>query len=198
MTNYGALSAVAMLLLAGVAAEAETENGAPLYRQLPGGRLTFTFVQAGAAAEGEFGSFSTQLRFDPGHPADARLDVTVQVSSLDTRDKDRDATLAGADFFDATDLPTARFVATQFQPAAAGRYDVAGKLTLRGVTRDLTIPLTVRATGGGRLEISGEVALQRLDFGIGRGEWQSTEWVGNEVRVRYKVPLGPANGDAGK
>ena len=42
---------------------------------------------------------------------------------------------------------------------------------------------------GNGCELSGEVTIKRLDFGVGQGEWQSTEWVGNEVKLQYKVPL---------
>jgi polyisoprenoid-binding protein YceI len=67
-----------------------------------------------------------------------------------------------------------------------------GKLTLRGVTRELRVPLTIRKVGAG-LEISGEVTVRRLDYGVGQGEWKSTEWVGNDVKLQYKVPLVPAD-----
>ena len=74
---------------------------------------------------------------------------------------------------------------------ADGGLEAVGKLTLRGVTRDLRLPLTIRESAGG-LEISGETTIKRLDYGVGQGEWKSTEWVGDEVKLQYKVPLAKA------
>ena len=56
------------------------------------------------------------------------------------------------------------------------------------MTRDLRLPLKISATATG-LELSGETAIKRLDYGVGQGEWKSTEWVGDEVKIHYKVAL---------
>lgn len=163
-------------------------EGAAHFTQAPGtGSLTFSFLQAGAENHGSFGQFSTELTYDPRNPATGTLEVTVQMSSLETQDKDRNDTLAGPDLFDTKKYPTARYVASSFVKSGAG-LEAVGKLTLRGVTRHLRIPLNLRAAGSD-YELSGEVTIKRLDYGIGQGEWQSTEWVGNEVKLQYKVPL---------
>ena len=65
----------------------------------------------------------------------------MQIASLDTQDKDRDDTLAGADLFDAKKFPTAQYVASSLAKRADGGLEAVGKLTLRGVTRDLRLPL---------------------------------------------------------
>jgi polyisoprenoid-binding protein YceI len=182
ITNY-----LAALLLAfagpGLAADAASR-----YSQLAGGSLTFTFVQAGAQSQGSFQRFATSLRYDAANPAAGSLEVTVQIGSLDTQDKDRNDLLAGPDLFDTRKYPTAKFVADSFARRADGQLEAVGKLTLRGVTRDLRLPLTIRDTPGG-VELSGEVTIKRLDYGVGQGEWQATETVGDEVRLQYKVPL---------
>jgi polyisoprenoid-binding protein YceI len=110
------------------------------------------------------------------------------MASLDTQDKDRNDMLAGADLFDVQKYPTAQYVANSFAKRANGQLEAAGKLTLRGVTRDLRIPLTIRDTPNG-VELSGEVTIERLDYGVGQGDWRATDSVGNEVKVQFKVPL---------
>lgn len=182
MTNYPRRLAGALLLCAAGPGLAAT------YTQAPGGSLTFTFQQAGAESRGSFKQFATRLDFDETKPATGRLEVKVQVASLDTQDEDRDTTLASPELFDATKFPVATFAATSFAKRADGRFDAVGKLTLRGVTKDLRLPLAlVPATNGYKL--SGETTIRRLDYGIGQGEWQSTEWVGDEVKLRYEVAL---------
>lgn len=200
--NYVTVSAVlaTLALLGGSAAIAaaapdmapSSGAAAARYVQKPGtGTLTFSFVQAGADTPGSFRQFATGMTWDAKNPAAGRLDVTVQVASLETQDKDRDDTLASADLFDAKKYPTAQFTAGSFEKRPDGGLVAVGKLTLRGVTRDLRLPLTIRENTGG-IEISGETTLKRLDFGVGQGEWKSTEWVGDEVKLRYQVPLARA------
>ena len=189
MTNYLCLLAAAVAF-AGAAA---TGTGAAHYTQAPGsGSLTFSFTQAGAENRGSFREFATDLTYDANNPAAGSLKVTVQVASLDTRDKDRDDTLAGADLFDVKKYPTATYVANAFAKTADGRLEAVGKLTLRGVTRDLRIPLNLRVAGSG-YELSGEVTVKRLDYGVGQGDWQATDMAGNEVKLQYKVPLARSN-----
>ena len=195
MTNFTATLLSMVSLGAGACwaggtppAPATPAPAAARYVQAAGGSLGFTFVQADAAATGSFKGFSIELTYDASHLETSTLKVTVQISSLDTQDKDRDDTLKSADMFDAQKYPTAQYVATWFAKRANGGLEAVGKLTLRGVTHELRLPLTLRTTAGG-VEISGEASLKRLDFGIGQGDWKSTEWVGNEVKLRYKVPL---------
>ena len=78
-----------------------------------------------------------------------------------------------------------------FARRADGGLEAVGKLTLRGVTRELRIPVTLRPIADG-LELSGETRIRRLDYGVGQGDWQATDWVGNDVRLQYKVKLAKA------
>jgi polyisoprenoid-binding protein YceI len=192
MTNYlAALWAAVLFAGASVSATpAGTGSNAttPRFTQAPGGSLTFSFMQAGAESHGSFRQFATELGYDEKNPAAGSLKVTVQIASLDTQDKDRDDALAGAELFDAKKYPTAQYLANSLVKRADGGLEAVGKLTLRGVTRDLRVPLRIQNAAGG-VELSGEVTIKRLDFGVGQGEWKSTEWVGDDVKLQYKVPL---------
>jgi polyisoprenoid-binding protein YceI len=209
MTNYLAALAAVTVLSAGACSAAESPATRPAaaatpappkpaaaatatatrYAQVPGsGSLTFAFMQAGAENLGSFRQFVTELAYDAKQPEAGTLEVTVQMASLDTQDKDRNDMLAGADLFDVQKYPTAQYVANSFAKRANGQLEAAGKLTLRGVTRDLRIPLTIRDTPNG-VELSGEVTIERLDYGVGQGDWRATDSVGNEVKVQFKVPL---------
>lgn len=156
------------------------------------GSLTFSFSQGGATNTGSFKQFATELRYDEKNLGGSSLKVTVQIASLATQDSERDETLKSADFFDAQKFPTAQFAASSLAKTANGGIEAIGKLTIRGVTRDLRLPLTLRAAGNG-VELSGEVSLKRLDYGVGQGEWKATDTVGDTVKLQYKVPLTRAN-----
>ncbi len=169
------------------AADARAAAPARYVQASSGSALTFTFTQLGAATEGRFRQFTTALTYDEKNPEASSLEVTVQIASIDTQDGERDDVLATPELFDASKFPTATFVAGSLARAAAG-LEAPGRLTMRGVTKELRLPLTIRTTATG-LELSGETTIRRLDFGIGQGEWRSTESVGDEVKVRYKVAL---------
>jgi len=169
-------------------APAASAGSAPHWVQAPGSSLTFTFDQAGAASKGSFKQFSTELAYDAKAPTSGSLNVKIQIASIDTQDQERNDTLASADLFDTKKYPTAQYVASSFARTASGGLEAVGKLTLRGVTRDLRLPLKITPTTTG-LELSGATAIRRLDYGVGQGDWQSTEGVADEVKVQYKVAL---------
>jgi polyisoprenoid-binding protein YceI len=188
LTDYRRTLLPALMLFA-VAVSASDAPLLPRYVQAPAGSsLAFTFDQAGAASKGTFGKFTTELRFDEKTPVAGNLDVKIEMASVDTQDKERDEMLAGADLFDTQKFPSAQYVASSFARRADGGIESVGKLTLRGVTRDLRLPLKITRTANG-LELSGEASIKRLDYGVGQGDFQSTESVGDEVRLQYKVVL---------
>jgi polyisoprenoid-binding protein YceI len=191
MANY--IKALLLgLLLTGSASAADPAGGAPggtKYQQAnSGSSLTFTFTQLDAASTGQFKTFATELRYDEAHPEQGSLVVRVMIDSLDTQDGERDGTLKGADLFDAKKYPAATFAANSLVRNATGGLEAVGKLTIRGVSRDLRLPITLKPTANG-MELSGQTTIKRLDFGVGQGEWKSTDSVGDDVKIQYKVAL---------
>jgi polyisoprenoid-binding protein YceI len=150
-------------------------------------------MQAGAQNKGRFTRFPVVFDFAPDNLAASRLEVTVDMNSLDTGDQERDDNLRDTDLFAVKKFPQAHYSATQFTKTANG-YEAQGKLTLRGVTREVRVPFSFRtATENGAAVgyMSGKTSLRRLDFGVGQGDWKSTEWVGNDVGVSFTVRLTP-------
>jgi polyisoprenoid-binding protein YceI len=158
--------------------------------------LDYQFVQADAQNKGKFSRFTATLDFSPDNLAASKLDVIVQIASVDTGDKERDDTLKSADLFAVDKFPQARFTSSQITRTANG-YEAVGKLTLRGVTRDMHVPFAWKSAneaGKPTGYLSGKTTLKRLDFGVGQGDWKSTEWVGNDVPVSYSLRLVAAPG----
>jgi polyisoprenoid-binding protein YceI len=153
--------------------------------------LEFAFTQAGALNKGHFGRFPVTMDFSADNLAASRLEVGVDVTSLDTGDKDRDDTLRGADLFSVSKFPQAHFSAAQIAKTATG-FEASGKLTIRGVTRDTRVPFTFRSAseaGAAVGYMSGKVTIRRLDFGVGQGDWKATDQVGNDVTVSFALRL---------
>lgn len=189
------LAGLAACLLAGAAADAgpsPAPAAAPHYvLDAAKSTLQFTFTQAGAKNQGAFRRFSVAFDFAPDNLAASRLEVTIDVASLDTGDGERDGTLRDTDLFSVKKFPQARFSATTITRTAAG-YEAVGKLTIRDVTRDLRVPFTFRTAaeqGVNAGYMSGAVTIRRLDFGVGQGDWKATDQVGNDVGVSFSLRL---------
>jgi polyisoprenoid-binding protein YceI len=152
-------------------------------------RLEFVGVQAGAEFKGAFRKFTAAVDFAPDDLPNSRFDVQVDLNSVDSMDKDRDTTIRGSDIFDVAHFPTAHYVTRSIAKTAAG-YTAVGALTLRGVTKDVTIDFQfVPGAAGAKLDGSGK--LKRLDFGAGQGDWKSTEWVADAVKITFSLTLKP-------
>lgn len=144
--------------------------------------LTFGFKQMGVPLEGRFKKFDAQLDFDPKKPEAGRIAFKVDLASVSLGDPSYDKELAGAPWFDTKRNGSATFVSSAIKPTGAGRYDVAGKLTIKGATRDIIVPITL-AQG----VATGSVPIKRLDFKIGDGDWADTSVVANDVTVKFKL-----------
>lgn len=154
------------------------------------GTLDFVATQAGARFQGHFREFAVRLDFDSLLPANARLDVTITMRSADTADADRDEVLHGADFFSVAQFPRAEYHAAGFKRDGKA-WVASGMLTLRGVTKPLIVRFELEPSSS-ELRMKGSSTVQRLEFGVGQGEWASTAWIGNPVDVDFDLRLRPA------
>ena len=153
-------------------------------------KLTFIATQAGGEFEGRFTRFAPSINFDPGDLAHSRFSVEIDATSAATGEAERDNTLKGKDFFAVQQWPAARFEAAAFRAVGQGAFEASGRLTLRDVTRDIRLPFSFKPAADGRTAtLTGGTTLQRLDFGVGQGEWQDTQWVGNPVRIHFELLL---------
>jgi polyisoprenoid-binding protein YceI len=180
--------AAATLLAAALAASASAAPGA-YSADAAGGELAFTGVQAGAEFKAVFHKFTANIQFAPDALGAASFDVLIDLASVDSQDKDRDTTIRGPDIFDVAHWPTAHYVTRSFAKTATG-YAATGTLTLRGVTRDVPLDFQFTSTGAGA-RLVGTAKLKRLDFGAGQGDWKSTQWIADEVKISFTLSLAP-------
>lgn len=174
----------ALLLSASLAVSA----GTPYVVDEAMSTLNFTATQTGAAVEGQFKKFTATIVFADANLAQSKFDVTIDVKSIDTGEDDRDDTLRGSDLFAANKFPTAKFVTTSFTKKSNGQYEALGKLTIRDVTKDVRLPFTF-TKGAAESLLKGGLTLNRLDYGVGQGEWKDTAYVANEVKVSFSLKL---------
>jgi polyisoprenoid-binding protein YceI len=183
--RVGTLATAALLLIASAAQSATAWVSDPARS-----RLEFSGTLSGGTFDGSFTRFQPEITFDPADLAGSRFHVTIETASADTQDADRDAILKGTEFFAVERWPVARFEAGRFTAAGPGRYTAQGKLTLRDVTRDVTLNFTFKpAADRATATLAGGAAINRLDFGVGQGDWRDTKWVGDEVKIRFDLLL---------
>jgi polyisoprenoid-binding protein YceI len=143
---------------------------------------------------GRFTDFAGTIQFDPAHPEASHVDVIIQAASIYTAERDRDAHLRSADFFDTDRFPTLTFKSTSITPRGDNTYDVAGDLTIRGVTRPVTLAASYLGTaqdpwGNTKFVFEGELTLKRKDFGLTWNAALETGGflLGDEVKVMLEV-----------
>jgi polyisoprenoid-binding protein YceI len=143
---------------------------------------------------GRFTDFAGTIQFDPAHPEASHVHVVIQVASIDTAERDRDAHLRSADFFDVERFPTLTFTSTSVTPRGDNRYDVAGGLTIHGVTRPVTIEGVYLGSaqdpwGNTKSVFEGELTLNRKDYGLTWNAALETGGflVGDEVKVTLEI-----------
>jgi len=143
---------------------------------------------------GRFTDFAGTIQFDPAHAEESRIDVVIQAGSIDTAERDRDVHLRSADFFDVEQFPTLTFKSRSITPRGDNTYDVAGDLTIHGVTKPVTLDATYLGAaqdpwGNMRSVFEGELTLNRKDYGLTWNAALETGGflVGDEVKVTLAV-----------
>lgn len=165
-----------------VAATAETV--------LPGkSEIAFTIKQMGVNFDGRFKAWKADIVFKPAALDQSKADIDVDLASLDLASADSEAEARGPQWFDTKKFPVAHFASSSFRSLGGDRYEVAGKLTLKGVTRDVTVPIIVKGAAGGARVAEGTFVLKRLEYKIGEGEWADTATVADGINVRVRMTL---------
>lgn len=168
-------------------------QAAPLWTVQEESELRFVASQQGQPVEGRFAGFTATIAFDRDELASSSIEVEIDVASVATAHADRDQALRSKAFFDAATWPTARFVGERIVHAGGGTYLAEGRLQIRDVDQAVTLPfeLTIEdhPDDPDRLlaRAEGELAISRLAYGVGQGEWESTATVGDEVTIQLSI-----------
>lgn len=150
--------------------------------------IRFAAKQMGVATEGRFRKFGAELEFDPARPEMARARIEVELGSIDLGNEDGEIEVRRKPWFNVDAFPKASFTGAGAKALGGGKFELAGKLAIKGVTQEVVLPFTVRQEGA-NLVAEGAYPLKRLEFKIGEGAWSDTDTVANEVLVRYRVHL---------
>lgn len=183
MARPAALLALALSTLSGVpAAFAADQTLVPAQSE-----LTFVAKQLGVPLNGRFKSFTAQSAFDPKAPQTSKIAFQIDLGSVAVS-ADADTELVKPEWFNTAKFPKATFQSSAIKALGGGRYEVAGKLAIKGQARDLVVPMQL-SQAGALSTATGGFALKRLDFKVGDGDWADTSIVANDVQVKFKIVL---------
>jgi polyisoprenoid-binding protein YceI len=146
---------------------------------------------------GDFSKMSGTVAYDPKNVAATKIQATIDVNSINTRDAKRDDHLRSADFFDAAKFPTMTFQSKRVAPAGNGKLNVVGDLTLHGVTKEVTLvvegptPEVKDPWGGTRMGASATTKISRRDFGLTWNKNLDTGGVviGDDVNITLEIEM---------
>ena len=150
--------------------------------------ISFVSKQMGVPVEGRFKQFTAQLAFDPKQPDAAKIAFTIQTGSASFGAAETDAEVPKAAWFNVAKFPQAGFQSASVKALGGGKFEVRGKLAIKGATQDVVVPVSVTQAGAISTAV-GSFAIKRLDFKIGEGEWADTSMVTNDVQIKFKLAL---------
>jgi len=186
--HFTALFAIAALTGAAAA------HAAPLKLDGAKSTVTATFKQMNVPVDARFGKFTGAIDFDAAKPDTGKASVEIDIASFDLGSPEYNQEVLKKEWFNAAQFPKASFVSTGIKASAGApagtRYDVAGKLTIKGKTADVHFPLTVKKDGKAQT-FDGTLPIKRLTYNIGEGEWKDTGMVADEVVIKFHFVTAP-------
>ena len=150
----------------------------------PGGKLGFTANWNGEAINGSFSNWTAAISFSPDALDTSVIDVSIDLASVSTGDSQRDGSLTGSDFFDTANFARATYRATSFKALGGDRYRADGTLTLRGKGKAVPLAFTLTIDGN-RASARGTATVDRTVFGVGQGDYASTDEIAAPVAIAF-------------
>ena len=150
--------------------------------------ITFVTKQMGVPLEGHFKKFDALISFDTAKPDAAKIGFTVDSGSATLGSPESDAELPKAAWFNVAKFPQATFQSNSVKALGSGKYQVSGKLTIKGNVKDIDVPVTLTQAGA-VTTANGQFVLKRLAYKIGEGEWADTSMVADDVQVKFKLAI---------
>src|SRR5471032_2788651 len=151
-------------------------------------QITFSIKEMGVTVEGKFTKWTADIAFDPKKPEAGKVAFTIATGSATLGAPETDAEVPKPEWFNVAKFPNATFASTSIKAKGGGKYDVAGKLSVKGTTKDVVVPIALTQAGAATTA-TGTFTIKRNDFKIGEGEWTDTSQLADEVLVKFKIAL---------
>jgi polyisoprenoid-binding protein YceI len=179
---------LAVTLLAAAVHVAPAQAQAPAKLVPAQSEVSFVTKQMGVPVEGKFKKFDAQINLDPKKPESGSVAFSIDTGSATLGVPESDAEMPKAIWFNVAKFPQAHFKSTAIKGLGNGKFEVTGKLDIKGNARDVVVPVQITQSGGNSTA-TGSFLIKRLDFKIGEAEWADTTVVANDVTVKFKLAL---------
>ena len=143
--------------------------------------LAFVYKQMGVPIDGSFKKFAVQLYFDPARLSAAKAVLDIDLASIDAGSDDANDEVVRKEWFNTKAFPHAKFESSTFKSLGANRYEVTGKMTIKGRSQTVSAPFTFNSQG----LVDGAFVLKRADYAIGEGSWSDFGTVANEIQIKF-------------
>jgi polyisoprenoid-binding protein YceI len=153
--------------------------------------IRFQSKQMGASVEGRFRRWKANIVFLPKDLARSKADFDIELGSIDLASDESETEVKRPLWFDTAKFPVAHFSSSAIKDLGGDKYEVAGQLTVKGITHDAIVPITLKKDAAGNSVAEGSFVLKRLDYKIGEGQWADPSTVANDVLVRIRMVLPP-------
>ena len=151
--------------------------------------IRFISRQMGVNVEGRFRKWKANVDFRPKDLAKSKAEFEIDLASIDLASEESETEIRRPRWFDTAKFPVATFQSTAMKDLGGDRYEVSGKLTLKGTVQDEKIPIEVKKDAAGNSVATGEFTIKRLAFNIGDGQWADPSVVADDVIVRVRMVL---------
>lgn len=149
-------------------------------------RLGFTTYWQNSPVEGLFRKWRADIRFDPDDLSGSSVNVVIETGSVDTNYNERDMEIRKPDWLSVVKFPAATFSATQFRHLNGDTYHAEGVLEIKGIKSPVTLPFSLSISGPDA-QMQGQIAVSRLAFSVGEGQWRSTDFIKEEIVIHVTV-----------
>lgn len=170
-----------LMLAASVSAQAATWEIDP-----EDSTVIFKYSYSDTPYQGEFNNVQATFEIDPLSPSGCKIDVLIPIIDLDVGDEETESYMFDIELFDVDQFPTATFTADQCELTSVNSFTAKGLLTIRDQTMPIDFPFEL-SIDGTRFNLTSEVTVQRLDFGVGQGYFANTSAIPNEVAIEVDV-----------
>jgi len=144
--------------------------------------VSFKIKNASINVDGSFKTFETAIDFNETFNGPSYVKTTIQTTSVDTGMEGRDNHLRKSDFFDVAQFPTMTFESSKIRKSTNGSFIADGKLVIKGVSKDVSIPFTYTGNASSGV-FEGGIKLNRLDYGVGGKSLTMSD----DVEVKFKI-----------
>ena len=192
MTAHKLLALTLSTALLGAIAQPAAAQAKPAVLMSAGSEIGFTTKQMGVPVDGKFSAFTAQVALDPKKPETGSVSFSIDTGSARFGSAELDAEVPKPTWLSVARFPQATFQSSSIKAAGPGRFEVTGKLTIKGSAREIVVPVQLAQSGAGTAATStatGAFTIKRLEFKVGEAEWADTSLLANDVQVRFKLVL---------